>query len=148
MGTSDGRIFALDPKHKAALELSVASSSAGVTPITRILTIDSYDRAYAIRGNDLLKLDGLGWAKVPGLPNEPLYSLACHTAQHGQIIYTATDSRVFASHDEGQSWRLASVGLPERAHCGDLAIGLGDGPVPKMYLSTYGRSVWSTDLPA
>lgn len=145
-GTSDGRIFALDPKQQSILELNVTTRTDDKTPITRIATYDSYENAFAIHGTNLLRLNGFRWTKVAGLPSEAIYSVVVSNAIGDPAVFVATDSRVYSSRDGGSTWLLASNGLPERAHCGDLVVGPSFSSNPVMYLSTFGRSIWWTPL--
>jgi hypothetical protein len=146
VGTSDGRIFSVDPRQHLSLELNVATRTDDKTAISHIVAFDSSDDALAIHGSNLLRLRSLSWKKIEGLPGEALFSIA--VAERGAYpgFYVATDSRVYSSHDEGGTWKIASLGLPERCHGGDLGIGPSFGPEPVLYLSTYGRSVWFTAL--
>jgi hypothetical protein len=105
-------------------------------------------RAFAIfntaAGGAILRFDGTSWSPVdPGLPGGPYYGLA---ADGFGRIWTSTDDRVFVSRDGGVSWKDASRGLPLRAHCRELRYNLVQQNSPSLYLSTYGRSVWVTDV--
>jgi hypothetical protein len=63
-----------------------------------------------------------------------------------RILYTATDNRVFASFDNGDSWYEASIGLPSRPHNADLRYVFTNEGEGYLYLSTFGRSVWRTQI--
>jgi hypothetical protein len=87
---------------------------------------------------------------LPMLPREGFYGLELARDPERTSIYAATDSSVYVSRDPkgalGDTWMLASHGLPKRPHCGDLSyVAQADGE-RWLYLSTYGRSVWRARL--
>ena len=141
VGTDDGRIFALDAKQGSTLELTVAAPVG--EPIKAIVPYDQYEGAFAIRGDDLLRSQGFRFVNVSGLPIEHMFGLEARSVSLGQIdVAVATDSRVYLSHDEGATWRLASTGLPSRPHLTGLSYGLADDGGTALYASSYGRSMW------
>ena len=149
VGTSDGRIFALDAAQGASVELNVTTRTGDGKPVTRLLDYDGQESAFAILGNDLLKLSGgFAFQKVAGLPDETLFAVEVEPQRGEPIVFVATDSRVYVSRDGGASWRGASKGLPERVHGSDLRVGPSFSESHILYFSTYGRSVWSASIPS
>ena len=146
VGTSDGRIFALDPRQGSVLELNVTTRVDDKTSIMRIATYDSYEDAFAIHGSNLLRLEGFAWQKVGGLPDESFFGVVVRSTSGDPTVFVTTDSRVYSSHDGARTWRVASNGLPERPHCGDLAIGPTFSGTEVLYVSTYGSSIWWSEL--
>ncbi|WP_157901053.1 beta propeller repeat protein [Streptomyces davaonensis] len=145
-GTSDARIFAVDSKNGTSIDLPVTpvASPAFGGHISQLIQYGSGQDAYAIRGSDLLRLDGLKWQPVRNLPVEQLFAVEVNRAGDVTEVFAATDSKVFVSRDAGDTWKLATAGLPQRAHCTGLAIGADENGDRVLYLSTYGRSVWDT----
>ena len=149
VGTSDGRIFALDAQQGGALELNVTTRTGDGTAITCLLEYDAHGGAFAILGKDLLKqTNDFAFRKVGGLPDETLFAVEAQTQRGEPLVLVATDSRVYISRNGGRSWRGASSGLPERFHGADLRIGPSFGEDAVLYLSTFGRSVWRAPIPA
>ena len=83
-------------------------------------------------------------------PSGPFYGLEVAPSFEGPALFAATDDRVHVSRDKGialgDSWMLASKGLPRRPHCGDLRYVAQPSGRRFLYLSTYGRSVWRAVL--
>lgn len=101
----------------------------------------------------VLKLDSLRWVPTAGagLPNERFFSLAAVALPHSEFpraLFVATDDRVYVSRDDGASWQRAALGLPRRPHCSELRFVGGERGEGTLYLSTYGRSVWTSPLAA
>jgi hypothetical protein len=99
----------------------------------------------------VLQLDGDTWNVTAGagLPNEYLYGFVEISApgtriEHG--LMATTDDAVYISRDDGQTWQRASSGLPRRAHCGDLRFVVDILGAAKIYLGTFGRSLWVASL--
>jgi hypothetical protein len=62
-------------------------------------------------------------------------------------LYACTDTRVWVSRDEANTWLLATRQLLRRAHGSSLAIGAAQaGGGRFLYLGTYGRSVWQARI--
>jgi hypothetical protein len=159
VGTTTGRIFALDTRRKSFVEITVVlpkpmpnQPQSGGNP-HRIVTL-SESVAFAIlngtnlNNNYVLRLDGLRW--IPpisaGLPTDQFfYGIEGVFQEDRQLIFVATDDRVYMSEDGGGNWVQASGGLPRRPHCADLRVAI-DIEQSWLYLSTFGRSVWRTRL--
>jgi hypothetical protein len=99
----------------------------------------------------VVRLDGAKWTPpaAQGLPGRQMYGAVAVTAEHSRVprgLLVCTDEAVYVSRDEGESWQRASGGLPRRPHCADMRFvpdGKGHG---KIYLGTYGRSVWRASI--
>ena len=157
-GTRKGRIFSLAP-FQTPFELTVTPSDRG--PVHQIVVVRDalafalYDgtATKAILQSDFFSWDPLGSnsnvARGIGLApgGEPFTALAIDRVASPPTLFAATDSRVFVSRDEGDTWLLATTGLPKRAHCTSLATGaLRKNGGRYLYLGTYGRSVWQARL--
>jgi len=157
VGTNDGRIFEFEPEAGSALHLTVPIRKSKKGAIRHLLV--PFDRqAFATFNTDdgsegfILRLDNLGgddlslasWdALGGGLPNETFYALETNSTANPKTIFAATDSCVYVSRDNGDTWQNASQGLPKRPHCADLCFALDSGgAATHLYLSTFGRSVW------
>jgi hypothetical protein len=87
-------------------------------------------------------------AKGQGLPSGdgPFYGMDVDRAASPPTLFVCTDSNVYSSRDQGDSWQLASTGLPRRPHCTALrAVAHANGQ-GFLYLSTFGRSAWRATL--
>jgi hypothetical protein len=116
--------------------------------------------AIAVYNQRFLVYNGTSWNET-ATPSVGEQLLAV-TATDPEHIYVASDVGVFDSHDEGGSWANASTGLPtfvpnvftgfpvipQMSH--DYLEFVAD-PAPasdtRLYLATYGRSVWRTSRP-
>jgi hypothetical protein len=80
-----------------------------------------------------------------GLPNDlPFTTLEAPSLGS---LFAATGRRVYVTHDLGNSWMLASDGLP-MVHFGtDLHFVLQPDGTQYLYLATFGRSLWRAVLP-
>jgi len=55
------------------------------------------------------------------------------------VLLVSTESKVWASIDNGDSWNDVSQGLPTQPHCGDLRFNIVKR---QWHLGTFGRSLW------
>ena len=95
-------------------------------------------------------VDGVRWAQVvtSGLPLEVLYCILYVRQGAGGTLFVATDTSVYMSNDAGATWVSQSAGLPTRPHSSDLfMVELPDGR-RRIYLATFGWSVWVSELAA
>jgi hypothetical protein len=159
VGTYSGRIFALDSRRGMFQELAVVLPKPVPNDpqlggnACRIVTL-SETSAFAIlnitnqKNNYILRLDGLKWAPplCVGLPvDQFFYGLEGVLQEDRQVLFAATDDRVYMSEDAGDHWVPASANLPRRPHCADLRVAI-DREEAWLYLSTFGRSVWRARL--
>ena len=110
---------------------------------------------YAVTGAGYLirtRNSGEDWEKVDGFPLVPatgtryLYGLDYDHTTSPRTLYVSTETRVWASKDNGLTWNDFSIGLPECPNCGDLRfVQLSDG-TRFLYLGTWGWSVWRIKL--
>ncbi|MEM7536789.1 MAG: hypothetical protein AAF639_31710, partial [Chloroflexota bacterium] len=89
---------------------------------------------------------GQNWTRLDGtgndmLPDIPVLSIVLDPDNAGHI-YIGTDIGVFHSSDDGQTWVLASQGLPP-SPVFDLKY---VQPMKQLWAATYGRSIWRTTL--
>ena len=150
-GTKAGRIFLLklSPSGPVAGQELAVSLPPG-TPQGQVLRIIFISATlafatYTSYGSGLiLRFDGNAWSRADsGLPGGPYYGLA--RDGYGRT-WTCTDNQVFVSRDDGFTWKNASLGLPKRAHCAELRYNFAQPNPPLLYVSTYGHSVWVTDV--
>ena len=102
----------------------------------------------------VLKLDGLKWVPTAWQATMAvteldgyLYGIDVVTQTRPHAIFVATDNQVYGSIDDGNSWKLASSGLPARPHNAELRYAQGPGrEAGWLYLSTFGRSVWRAHM--
>jgi hypothetical protein len=88
---------------------------------------------------------GATWSDISGdLPDAPVNEIAIDPRQ-SSTLYVGTDVGVFVSHDTGASWAPLGVGLPDGVVITDMKLLVG--PPAKLLAATYGRSIYSIELP-
>ena len=75
-----------------------------------------------------------------GLDHEPIFGL---DADLWGTLYAATDDRVLVAAGPGKPWQDMSTGLPRRAHLGHLRFTSYPGGGIDLFVSTWGRSLWT-----
>jgi hypothetical protein len=104
------------------------------------------DRAFALissgRSGTLLRWTGTEWQVIGG----GYETFAAHPGRGSRRIFAASETRVFASEDDGATWANASTGLIRFPVCSDLAIGPDSDGGRVLYLATYGNSVWQAQI--
>jgi hypothetical protein len=155
-GTNGGRIFRVNPADDLDVVEQPVAPLAGkeydpTRAIHRIVIADdrlafaSFNAADGSNGS-VLRWDGASWQTVPsGFPNEFIFAMEIDLQDDGPVVYLATDTKVYASSNNGDSWTDVSAGLPKRPHCSDLRR-IEDSDGIHLYLSTFGRSLWRGDL--
>jgi hypothetical protein len=155
-GTQQGRVFSFAP-FQIPFELAVSPADKGplhdIVVVRDALAFALYDgpTTKAILQSDFFSWDPLGnndnVARGLNLDaTEEFTSLTIDRVTSPVTLYACTDTRVFVSRDEGDSWLLAPTHLPRRVHCSGLAIGATRPSGRYLYLSTYGRSVWQAKI--
>lgn len=87
---------------------------------------------------------GTTWSDISGdLPDAPVNALAIDP-RDSATLYVGSDVGAFVTHDLGANWAPLGVGLPD-AVVSDLKI--LPGPPATLYAATYGRSIYSIELP-
>jgi hypothetical protein len=150
-------MFALNTRTSSIQEIFVENPEPDKTgSVSKIVALDDA-RAYAIynasRGY-VLQFQG-GWlplggdAEVPrglGLPNEGLTALEVDRSISPPTLFVASDRHPYISRDGGDTWKLATKGLPQNPHCTDLRLAAESTGARSLYLGTYGRSVWRANI--
>ncbi|MCX6310997.1 MAG: T9SS type A sorting domain-containing protein [Bacteroidetes bacterium] len=84
---------------------------------------------------------GTSWTNISyNLPNVPVNCIKYVPSANTVII--ATDLGVYMLDVPNNTWVLRSTGLPN-VICSDIEFNV---PLNKIYLSTFGRGIWATDL--
>ncbi|HMG53317.1 MAG TPA: hypothetical protein VK601_07540 [Kofleriaceae bacterium] len=87
---------------------------------------------------------GATWTDISGdLPDAPVNAIAIDP-RNSSTLFVGTDVGAFVSTNLGASWAPLGVGLPD-AVVSDLKILAG--PPATIYAATYGRSIYSMELP-
>jgi hypothetical protein len=155
-GTQQGRVFSLAP-FQTPFELVVSPADKGtvhdIVVVRDALAFALYDgpTTKAVLQSEFFDWDPLGsnGNVARGLyldATENFSALTIDRATDPVTLYACTDTRVFVSRDEGDTWLLAPTDLPRRVHCTGLAIGATRPSGRYLYLSTYGRSVWQAKI--
>jgi photosystem II stability/assembly factor-like uncharacterized protein len=88
---------------------------------------------------------GVTWNNIStDLPDAPVNEIAIDP-RRSSTLYVGTDVGVFVSHDIGAHWTPLGVGLPDGVVITDVKI--LPGPPPTLLAATYGRSIFSIELP-
>lgn len=145
-GLTTGGIVAFDTATSTVTPHRVRAGKDGPGAIMRIV-MHSPTHAFAIgsRGPNgfVLRYRGDAWERVErNLPVETFWALASDVTVDPPTNYVCTDSRVYASSDDGDSWQNASTGLPQRAHIDELQFERESNGDRYLYAGTYGRSIF------
>jgi photosystem II stability/assembly factor-like uncharacterized protein len=85
------------------------------------------------------------WTDISGdLPDAPVNKILLDP-RRSSTLYVGTDVGVFVSHDVGASWAPLGTGMPEGVVITDMKIIAG--PPATLFAATYGRSIFSIELP-
>ena len=148
VGTSDGRLFQLDTTSRVATEwgvgLTTAAAGGGIYKIVAV-TDDTVFATYNVNSNGyILQKLPTGFGQMTnGLPDsDPFYGLEAIQGDNQPALFAASDSLIYVTRDNGNSWQNASTGLPVRPHCCDIRYVEQQDGNGFLYLSTFGRSVW------
>jgi hypothetical protein len=147
-GCNSGRIIRFNPRRGSQVDMSPSN----VGRVTRIL-IDA-SAAPVLRGfgradNTVLQLIGGSTQTTEGTwsvlgpvttAEDKVFDIAVDWSAEPLRLFAATDTRVYTSVD-GRRWDEVSQGLPEVPHGAGLQVAGG-----QVFLSTFGRSVWSASL--
>jgi hypothetical protein len=155
-GTQQSRIFSFAP-FQTPFELVVSPADKGmvhdIVVVRDALAFALYDGpvTQAILQSEFFNWDPLGSNEnvARGLNldgTENFTGLTIDRVTSPPTLFACTDTRVFVSRDEGDTWLLAPTQLPSRVHCTSLAIGAARPSGRYLYLSTYGRSVWQAKI--
>jgi photosystem II stability/assembly factor-like uncharacterized protein len=88
---------------------------------------------------------GTTWTDISGdLPDAPVNEIVIDPNQ-STTLYVGTDVGVFVTHDTGGTWEPLGTGMPDGSLVSDLA--LLPGSPPTLLASTFGRSIYSMELP-
>jgi hypothetical protein len=85
---------------------------------------------------------GNTWQNISyNLPNLPVNCIK-YIPSSGGAVMIGTDVGVYILYPSATSWTLSSTGLPNTI-ISDIEFNV---PLNKVYVSTFGRGIWSTDL--
>ena len=149
--TNEGDV--LVSSDRGATWARVLSGIAGWPRIMRQVAIDPADAnvAAVVDGGFggarvlLTRNHGLAWSEIGRrLPDLPIFAVAIHRAGNQRQIFVGTDRGVYASANDGATWKLYGVGLPN-APVHDVVVDAAHG---RLVVATLGRGVWSSLLVA
>jgi hypothetical protein len=152
VGTDTGNIYRFDaPYNTPALLLTInppLSGSAKLGGIYAFFSTVAY-ATYNINGSGYVMFwNGVTWDSVGTaiLPhNLPFQSMM---AKDLNTLYVSSSAGVYDTHDAGNSWSMASIGLPVNiTQFNDLHLVTEPSGTTYLYMATYGRSLWRTVVP-
>lgn len=165
LGVRGGRLIVFDQRTRVAQEITVPLRNNPYgdkgTEINKIAVAND-QLAFATYNINRARTAGASYSRylkgyvlriipphsevLKDLPVEAYYSVEVAREPEYESLYASTDDRVYVSRDPGKhlgdTWKIASNGLPRRAHCGDLSYVVQPNGERWLYLSTYGRSYW------
>ncbi|MFL5827274.1 MAG: hypothetical protein ACJ76V_12185 [Thermoleophilaceae bacterium] len=149
VGTANGEIFVMDPSAGGGmLQLGVHPPSSGLGAVERIV-LHGGRGPFAMMesgpGSVILELAGFGWRQLKSskaLPFTKMFGFDVHRGGGPITLAVSTDTDVFVSPDDGDTWKRASGGLPRVPHCCDLRFGTWQER-DALFLGTWGRSMWA-----
>jgi hypothetical protein len=147
VGTAAGEMFVLDVAAGRTQSLPTDPAAGALGAVGRIV-LHGRRGPFAMMesgaGSVILRLDGLRWGPLKStrpLPLVKLFGFDIHRRPGPITMAVAADSDVFVSPDDGDTWQLASDGLPKVPHGADIRFGSWGGQ-DVAFLGTWGRSVW------
>lgn len=147
IGTAAGEMFVLDVATGNSRALSVQAPTTGLGAVGRIVLHRGrgpFAMMESGNASSILALDGLRWRPLKSskpLPDVKLFGLDLCRRPGPVSMAVSADSDVFVSPDDGDTWNLASGGLPRMPHGADIRFGTWDGR-ESVFLGTWGRSMW------
>jgi hypothetical protein len=154
IGTDDGNVWVTQNAGATYTRLDAALPDLWVTQVA----VDPADDAIAYATFSGFRVDqplahvfrttdhGATWSDISGdLPDAPVNEIAIDP-RRSSTLYVGTDVGVFVSSNLGGTWAPLGVGLPDGVVVTDMK--LLAGPPTTLLAATYGRSIYSIDLPA
>jgi photosystem II stability/assembly factor-like uncharacterized protein len=154
IGTDDGNVWVTRDAGHSYLRVDLTLPELWVTR----LAVDPADDAIAYVTFSGFRVDqplahvfrtidhGGHWTSISSdLPDAPVNDIALDPGARS-TLYVGTDVGVFVSHDTGASWGPLGTGLPDGVVVTNLKM--IPGAPPTLLAATYGRSIFSIDLPA
>jgi hypothetical protein len=148
-----GAVYVVDPDHVSAASRSTVSigSLAAIYSIVVLSdspTIVALAAAYdpAPTWQLFSTADGMAWAPTGWPVDQRLVAIAAAAQSGSSLLFAASPSEVFVSDDNATSWHSESSGLPTKANCTDLACVANPDGVTRLYLATWGWSMWEADV--
>jgi photosystem II stability/assembly factor-like uncharacterized protein len=153
IGTDDGNVWVTRDTGRTYVRVDLTLPELWVTR----LAVDPSDDAIAYVTFSGFRVDqplahvfrtsdhGGRWTDISGdLPDAPVNDIAVDP-RRSSTLYVGTDVGVFVSHDAGASWNPLGSGLPDGLVITDMK--LLPGPPLTLLAATYGRSIFSLELP-
>jgi hypothetical protein len=153
VGTDQGNIYQLTQPYALGTELQLTMNLPTFVTTGPINTLKAFGGERAFAGTGLgdghgyvLTFGGVAWDFVGGgLPSDlPFVGL---DGPDPRTILAMNIKQVFVTHDLGASWSTASDGLPTAVQGDELHYVTQRNGTKYVYLSTYGWSIWRTQLP-
>lgn len=136
---------ALEPLFATAIVLISRSEAYAITSLSRSFPDDPTPTI-----GQVIRWDGVRWRPTAKLPIPPdmedpyvaeLYGITADLSRTPPVVFVISERHVWVTADRGTTWMGASQGLPRAIQCADIRW-IKDSLGSRLYLSTYGRSVW------
>jgi hypothetical protein len=152
VGTDAGNLLQFDaPYGQSAVQLGInvpagASGSRQISGLAAFFAGVAFATVNFGSTGYVMSLKDFVWSSVgDSVPHTlPFKTIA---APDLRSIFVATDTAVFDTHDTGRTWNDASEGLPSVITANDLQVASEPGGSTFLYLASFGRSLWRTQLP-
>lgn len=153
IGTDDGNVWVTQNAGATYTRLDAALPDLWVTQVA----VDPGDDAIAYATFSGFRVDqplahvfrttdhGATWSDISSdLPDAPVNEIAIDP-RVSSTLYVGTDVGVFVTSDLGGTWAPLGTGLPDGVVVTDMTILAG--PPATLLAATYGRSIYSIELP-
>jgi hypothetical protein len=143
IGTAKGNIYSYDVSSALSTQMSVPNIAGNISEII----FQSPTLMFALHSAGfLLRYTGGVWNVLTGLVQQQYNTLEADWTTDLPSLFIATDTSVFGSTDNGDTWANESDGLPALPYCRDLRFVIEADGSKYLYLATYGRSLWRRTL--
>jgi hypothetical protein len=95
----------------------------------------------------VLKLSDGVWSPIPGLADGIYWGITIDWTVAPNTVFVCDEDQVLLSRDEGQNWVSSSTGLLTYPNLADVHFTLTPSGRKRLFLSTFGHSLWVSEVP-
>jgi hypothetical protein len=148
-----GAVYVVDPNDVSAATRSTVSVGSQAAIYSIVVLSESPSVVAVVAAYDpaptwelFSTADGTAWTPTGWPTNRRLIAVAAAVQDSTSTLFAASTSEVFISYDNGTTWLSESSGLPAQANCSDLVCVQNPDGVTRLYLATWGWSMWEADV--